>query len=371
MKVFRSKVVAAAATGIAALAVSLMVAVGAGARPAENTTATGKGKPKPATLLHPGPALQALAQRARAEGTLNFYTVPPDASVRRVVDAFTKRWGVQATWTRFGTAALQDRFGAESAAGNPRADLILVSNSPWFGASVERRWIIGPKNAGIPGWPTGKVPPLYPKKFLTNSGSAVVQLQPSGIMYNKNAVSAADAPKNWADLLDSKWRGRIILTDPTSSPAFVDLWWTVARRNGGMGYLERLRAQASRLYAGVAPLTQALASGEAAIAVPGVPSIMQPLIDRGRPARHEHAGRDHRPGGRDRDHAGRDPSERGPVVRLLPAHAGRAGAAQRRSRLDLAVGREDRADGLHARGRERVTAAGNGDLPGIRRQLGG
>ena len=283
MKVFRSKVVAAAATGIAALAVSLMVAVGAGARPAEDTTATGNGKPKPATLLHPGPALQALAQRARAEGTLNFYTVPPDASVRRVVEAFTKRWGVQATWTRFGTAALQDRFGAEAAAGNPRADLILVSNSPWFGASVERRWIIGPKNAGIPGWPTGKVPPLYPKKFLTNSGSAVVQLQPSGIMYNKNAVSAADAPKNWADLLDSKWRGRIILTDPTSSPAFVDLWWTVARRNGGMGYLERLRAQASRLYAGVAPLTQALASGEAAIAVPGVPSILQPLIDRGAP----------------------------------------------------------------------------------------
>ncbi len=291
--------------------------------------------------------------------------------MRRVVEAFTKRWGVQATWTRFGTAALQDRFGAESAAGNPRADLILVSNSPWFGASVERRWIIGPKNAGIPGWPTGKVPPLYPKKFLTNSGSAVVQLQPSGIMYNKNAVSAADAPKNWADLLDSKWRGRIILTDPTSSPAFVDLWWTVARRNGGMGYLERLRAQASRLYAGVAPLTQALASGEAAIAVPGVPSIIQPLIDRGAPLAMNTPGVTTGPEaviGITRDAS---PSERGPAVRLLPAHAGRAGAAQRRPRLDLAVGREDRADGLHARGRERVTAAGNSDLPGIRRQLGG
>ena len=50
-----------------------------------------------------------------------------------------------------------------------------------------------------------------------------------------------------------------------------------------MWYLERLSSQASRLYPGVAPLTQALASGEAAIAVPGVPSIFQPLVDRGAP----------------------------------------------------------------------------------------
>ena len=85
----------------------------------------------------------------------------------------------------------------------PGADLILVSNSPGSAASVEgldHR----PAKAGIPGWPTGKVPPLYPKKFLTNSGSAVVQLQPSGIMFNKNEVSAADAPKDWEDLLDSR-----------------------------------------------------------------------------------------------------------------------------------------------------------------------
>jgi iron(III) transport system substrate-binding protein len=190
---------------------------------------------------------------------------------------------VRATWTRFGTAALQDRFGAEVSSGNPRADLILLSNSPWFGDAVQKGWIIGPGAAGIPGWPVNKVPPRYPKKFLTNSRTAVVQLQPSGIMYNRNAVSAADAPKTWQALLDPRWRGRIILTDPTSSPAFVDLWWSVARRNGGMNYLTRLRAQAPRLYSGVAPLTQALASGEAAIAVPGVPAILGPLVDRGAP----------------------------------------------------------------------------------------
>jgi iron(III) transport system substrate-binding protein len=275
MKVFRQRalVVLGLLTTVLALAVGATAAVG-------SSTARA---PKQPTLLHPGQALQALVQRARAEGTLHFYTVPPDASVRRVVEGFTKRFGVQATWTRFGTAALQNRFGAEVSAGNPLADLILLSNSPWFGDAVQKQWILGPGAAGIPGWPVNKVPPLYPKKFLTNSRTAVVQLQPSGIMYNKNQVSEAEAPKTWEDLLDPKWRGRIILTDPTSSPAFVDLWWAVSRRNGGMSYVERLREQAKRLYPGVAPLTQALASGEAAIAVPGVPSILQPLADRGAP----------------------------------------------------------------------------------------
>ena len=127
------------------------------------------------------------------------------------------------------------------------------------------------------------MPPLYPTKYLTNSGSAVTQLQPSGIMFNKNQVSASEAPKDWKDLLDPKWKGKIILTDPTSSPAFVDLWWAVMKRNGGVGYLQKLRAQATRLYPGVAPLTQAIASGEAAIAAPGVPSIFAPLAASGAP----------------------------------------------------------------------------------------
>jgi len=268
MKTFRLWALFVSLVAVAALSVAV--------------AATAARKPAP-TLLHPGPALATLVKRAQAEGTLNFYTVPPDASVRRVVDAFTKRWGVKATWTRFGTAALQDRFGSEATSGNPGADLVLVSNSPWVGFAQQKGWIIGPSKAGIPGWPSGKVPPLYPPKFLTNAGSAIVQLQPSGIMFNKNQVSASEAPKTWDDLLDPKWKGKIILTDPTSSPAFVDLWWAVMKRNGGVGYLQKLRAQATRLYPGVAPLTQALASGEAAIAVPGVPAIFAPLAASGAP----------------------------------------------------------------------------------------
>src|SRR5262245_53227037 len=99
MKVFRLRALFALLVAVTALVAA--VAASAAKQP-----------PKP-TLLHPGATLAPLVAKAKAEGSLTFYTVPPDASVRRVVDAFTKRWGITANWTRFGTAALQDRFGAE------------------------------------------------------------------------------------------------------------------------------------------------------------------------------------------------------------------------------------------------------------------
>jgi iron(III) transport system substrate-binding protein len=272
MKVFRPRALAV----LLVAAAVLVVAAGAGAA---------KKKPKGPTLLHPGSALAALVKKAQAEGSLNFYTVPPDPEVRRVADAFTKRWGVKVTWTRFGTSDLQTRFSAEAQSGSPGADLLLLSNSQWVGLAERRGWVSGPKQVGLPGWPKGQIPVGYPKKLLTNSGSAIVQLQPSTFLINTNLVKPADAPKDWKDLLDPKWKGKIILTDPTSSPAFVDLWWAVQRKEGGIDFLKKLRGQAIRLYPGVAPLTQAVIAGEAPIAVPGVPAIAESLIAKGAPLR--------------------------------------------------------------------------------------
>ena len=328
--------------------------------PSRGTTATGNGKPKPATLLAPGPRAPALAQRARAEGTLNFYTVPPDASVRRVVEAFTKRWGVRRRGR--GSARLRSRTASapRSAAGNPRRgpdpDLEL--------AVVRRRGAEGldhrPRNAGIPGWPTGKVPPLYPKKFLTNSRLGRRPAAAVGDhVQQERGLGCRRAEELGGPARLRSGRGRIILTDPTSSPAFVDLWWAVARRNGGMAYLERLRAQAiaavPRRRAADAGARLRRGGDRGAGRAVDPPAARRPRC----PPRHEHAGRHDRPGGR-RSASRKDATapERGPAVRLLPADAGRAGAAQRRPRLDLAVGREDRADGLHARRRERLTEAG-------------
>ena len=180
MKIFRAWALFVSLVAVGALAVAVAA------------TAAQK-KPAP-TLLHPGPALAALVKKAQAEGTLNFYTVPPDASVRRVVDAFTKRWGVKATWTRFGTAALQDRFGSEATAGNPGADLLLVSNSPWVGFAQQKGWIVGPGNpcgtTVAPSALTERMSSLTPELWTVTVRTAVPPV-------NRSALTELGAISKW------------------------------------------------------------------------------------------------------------------------------------------------------------------------------
>ena len=311
------------------------------------------------------PRLRKRGPKERSTSTPSRRTHRCDASWTRSRSAGVSR----ATWTRFGTAALQDRFGAEVSAGNPRADLILISNSPWFGDAVQKGWIIGPGAAGIPGWPVEQGSGALPEE--------VPDEQPLG---RRPAAAVGDHVQQESGLggrraeeLAGPARPEVARQDHPDRPDELSgvrrSLVGGSRRNGGMSYLERLRAQATRLYPGVAPLTQALASGEAAIAVPGVPSILQPLVDRGAPLAMNTPGRHDRPGGGHRDHEGRPQPERGSALRVLAADAGRAGGAQRRPRLDLAVGREDGPRRIHPRRRERLAEAARRDLHGVRRSV--
>ena len=36
----------------------------------------------------------------------------------------------------------------------------------------------------------------------------------NGILYNSDQVKKEGAPKSWMDLLESKWRGKVVITDP-------------------------------------------------------------------------------------------------------------------------------------------------------------
>ncbi len=230
------------------------------------------------TILHPGPALKALIAAAKAEGSLTFYTVPPDPAVRRVVDDFSKRYGVNAKWIRFTSGDLQARLTSETNANAPTADMIIISNSTWFQNAVGNGMLVPPSKAGIPGWPRG-----YPAKFRTRTGSAIIQLQPNNFAINTRLLSRGDAPKDWPDLLKPQYKDKILLVDPRTSPAYTDLWWLIQRKYG-LNFITRLRAQAkSQLYSGSSPITNALAAGEGAIAVPDVPSIVSQARDRGAP----------------------------------------------------------------------------------------
>ena len=114
---------------------------------------------------------------------------------------------VDVQWVDMGSQEVLERLRAEAA--NPQADL-------WFGAPSESFERAAKENLLEPYSPTwaSAVPAEARDSAAHWFGT---YLTPEVIGYNSAAVSDAEAPKDWDDVLDPKWKGKIIIRDPIAS----------------------------------------------------------------------------------------------------------------------------------------------------------
>jgi iron(III) transport system substrate-binding protein len=222
------------------------------------------------------PALQALITAAQAEGELTWYSVPAENIAKAVSDEFGKKYGIKVKYVRLTSADLAARYSAEAASGTPAADLFVGSYTPFVKDAASKGWTTPLASAGLPGFP-GDYPANY---LLPTDGTAVIQVQPSGLAVNTQL--GAGGIKDWADLLDPKWKGKIILVDPRASAAYTP-FWNLMIKEYGEDFLTKLKAQNLIVAASSAPATQQLAAGEGAIVMPGVQSIVEDLKTKGAP----------------------------------------------------------------------------------------
>jgi iron(III) transport system substrate-binding protein len=148
---------------------------------------------------------------------------------------------VDVRWLDMGSQDVYDRVRSEAA--NPQADV-------WFGGPdtiFARGAAEGLLAAHRPPWADAltadcRAPgDLYFCLYLT----APV------LVYNKDAVAAADAPADWDDLLDPRWTGKVLIRDPLASGTMRTLFGMVLARSTtetgspdrGFAWLGRLDAQ--------------------------------------------------------------------------------------------------------------------------------
>ena len=79
------------------------------------------------------------------------------------------------------------------------------------------------------------------------------------VAYNTNLVSPAEAPKNWEDLLNPKWKGTISMDKDGSD--WVLMLWTALGREKTVNYLKTLAKNNIILGAGVTARTEMLSAG--------------------------------------------------------------------------------------------------------------
>jgi iron(III) transport system substrate-binding protein len=89
-----------------------------------------------------------------------------------------------------------------------------------------------------------------------------------GIGYNTAKVKAADAPKNWTDLLDPKWKDNIALGHPGFS-GYVGTWALTLRNKYGWEFFEKLAKNNPRVGRSINDTVTMLNAGESAVAGSG------------------------------------------------------------------------------------------------------
>ncbi len=148
---------------------------------------------------------------------------------------------VDVRWLDMGSQDVYDRVRSEAA--NPQADV-------WYGgpqtifARGAREGLLAPYR---PQW-ADAIPPQSRNQDNLYFGS--YRTAPV-LVYNSAAVKPEEAPRDWDDLLDPKWTGKILIRDPLASGTMRTVFGMVLARSvaetgstyRGFAWLGRLDAQ--------------------------------------------------------------------------------------------------------------------------------
>ena len=178
---------------------------------------------------------------------------------------------VDVQWVDMGSQEVLERLRAEKA--NPQADL-------WFGA---------PADAFARAAGQGLLAPYRPSWAGAVAEEARDSLDrwygtyrtPEVIAYNSRLVPAADAPRDWDDVLAPRWTGRVIIRDPVASGSMRAIFGGILARSvaetgstaAGWRWLARLDAQTREYTFNPALMYERLKRGEGLVTLYNMPDI--------------------------------------------------------------------------------------------------
>jgi iron(III) transport system substrate-binding protein len=193
----------------------------------------------------------ALAQAPK--GKLVLYTSQPERDATQTTTAFKQAWpGVEVEVFRSGTTEVMGKLAAEFAAGQPKADVLLIADA----ASMETL----KKDGRLLPYPEAKVTGLEPGTFDADKTYFGSKLITTGIAVN---TAAKSRPGSWADLAKPENKGQIAMPSPLYSGAAAIMLGTMTSRSDlGWGFFEKLKAADAVAVRGNGAVLTAVASGE-------------------------------------------------------------------------------------------------------------
>lgn len=226
--------------------------------------------------LAQGKTVAQLYEAAKAEGNISYYATAQVNITARVIEGFAKRYpGIKIEPLRLATAQMAQRFMSEHSAANYANDVLQLADPFVMRDAMQKGWLA----------PLSEVPEAasFPVDSRT-SHWATVGVAPHTIVINTDLVAAAEQPKSWPDLLDPKWKGQIILSDPRNNLEVAD-WLFTMYDAFGESYLTMLKAQEPKYVPSILPAMQLLAAGDGKIVAPALTQSTTLMQQRGAPVK--------------------------------------------------------------------------------------
>ncbi len=196
--------------------------------------------------------------KAKAEGKVVWYTSTPLLQAQKISNQFEKEHGIKVELFRSGGSAVLRRFQTEVDAGRIAAD-VLTTSDPAAAAMLARKGIFvafKPKHFD-------KIPDAAKDK----DGYFVAQRLNMMTNYlRSDKVPVADEPKTWDDLTNPKYKGKLVIGDPSFTSLLVSVVGMISKERG-WGFYEKLRANDTMVVQGNQQASDMLKRGERLIAV--------------------------------------------------------------------------------------------------------
>lgn len=194
---------------------------------------------------------------AKKEGKVVWYTSTPVETGQKIAKLFEEKYGIRVEMFRSGGSAILRRFLQENQAKRINADLLTTSDPAAATELGEQGLFVPFKPENFDKIPDGAKDP--------NGNYVAQRLNIITIYVRSDKMTGAEVPRTWDALLDPKFKGKMVMTDPS----FTSLQLTVVGMNAklkGWDYYEKLRKNDIMIVQGNQQVSDMIKRGERVIA---------------------------------------------------------------------------------------------------------
>ncbi len=206
-------------------------------------------------------AQDARLEAAKKEGKVVWYTSLALTSAEKVAKLFEAAYpGIKVEVHRTGSERILQRVMQELQANIKIADVVHTSDAGHYVLLKDKKLLMKYTPAGVDGFPAA----FKDKDGYHYGLRATVNV----IAYNTKIVSAGEAPRTWKDLLDPKWKGKLVTAHPGYSGVIATHVLALVHLHG-WDYFKALAQNKPMLVQSAVDPSGIVASGERPVAVNG------------------------------------------------------------------------------------------------------